>query len=99
MQFNTGALKSIITKETHLNLQEINVPLSLEELCETWEWPCESWTRVHLDFVGSIMDHMCLILVNVCTKWPEVYIMNSITSAKTIEELQFIFSTYSSHWQ
>ena len=40
------------------------------------------------------MGHMFLVLVDAHSKWIEVHIMQSITSAKTIEKLRIIFSTH-----
>ena len=59
-----------------------------------WEWPTQPWSRLHLDFAGSFMGHMFLILVDAHSKWIEAHIMQSITSAKTIEKLRIIFSTH-----
>ena len=59
-----------------------------------WEWPTQPWSRLHLDFAGPFMGHMFLILVDAHSKWIETHIMQSITSAKTIEKLRIIFSTH-----
>ncbi len=59
-----------------------------------WEWPSQPWSRVHLDFAGPFLDHMFLVLVDAHSKWLDVHLMSSITSAKTIEKLRLIFSTH-----
>ncbi|KAL3123975.1 hypothetical protein niasHT_003682 [Heterodera trifolii] len=53
--------------------------------------PLVPWTptdkvfqRVHIDFAGPCQDgHVYFILVDSYSKWPEVYLMNSMTAAAT----------------
>lgn len=60
----------------------------------SWEVPKQPWSRIHLDFAGPFMGAMFLVLVDACTKWLDVVIMSSITSAVTIDKLQNIFATH-----
>lgn len=57
-----------------------------------WEWPSAPWQRVHIDFAGPFMDSMFLIAVDAHSKWPEVVLMKSTTSEKTVTALRSIFS-------
>lgn len=59
-----------------------------------WEWPARPWSRVHLDFAGPFMDNMFLVIVDAHSKWLDVHIMKSITSAKTIERLHILFANH-----
>ena len=59
-----------------------------------WVWPKSPWQRVHLDFAGPFQGHMFLVAVDAHSKWPEVAIMKSTTSAKTIEVLRTMFSAH-----
>ena len=59
-----------------------------------WEWPSQPWSRIHLDFAGPLYGYHYLILVDAHSKWIDVHMMNSITSAKTIEKLRIIFATF-----
>ena len=59
-----------------------------------WEWPNEPWSRLHIDFAGPFMGHMYLVLVDSHSKWLDVQVMQSISSAKTIEKLRAIFATH-----
>ena len=59
-----------------------------------WEWPEQPWSRIHLDFAGPFMNHMFLVLVDAYSKWLDVQVMQSITTAKTIDKLNKIFSTH-----
>ena len=58
----------------------------------TWlPWPAEneSWSRVHIDFAGPFKNgQYALVMVDAYSKWPEVHLMSSITSAETIKRLQ-----------
>ena len=59
-----------------------------------WDWPEEPWQRVHIDFAGPLENHMFLVVVDAQSKWPEVAVMKSTSSERTIEELQSIFSRF-----
>ena len=59
-----------------------------------WVWPHCPWQRVHLDFAGPFQGAMFLVCVDAHSKWPEVHIMNSTTTSKTLEILRKIFSAY-----
>ena len=58
----------------------------------TWEWPSKPWQRIHVDFCGPVSGQMFLICVCAFSKWPEVVMMQSTTSERTIEALREIFS-------
>jgi len=49
--------------------------------------------RVHIDF-GEWNKTVFLVLVNAFSKWPEVRVVSSTTSQKTIEVLSDIFATH-----
>ncbi|XP_015231242.1 PREDICTED: uncharacterized protein LOC107085444 [Cyprinodon variegatus] len=59
-----------------------------------WEWPAEPWQRIHIDFAGPFEDRMLLVVVDAHSKWPDVAIMRSTTTRKTIERLEEMFSRY-----
>lgn len=59
-----------------------------------WEWPAETWQCIHVDFAGSFEDRMFLVVLDTHSKWPEVAIMKSTTTRKTIERLQEMFSQF-----
>ena len=59
-----------------------------------WVWPTRPWERVHLDFAGPFQGSMFLVAVDAHSKWPEVEIMPTTTSAKTIEVLRKMFAAY-----
>nr|XP_023662355.1 uncharacterized protein K02A2.6-like [Paramormyrops kingsleyae] len=61
-----------------------------------WEFPQEAWQRVHIDFAGPVEDRMFLVAVDAHSKWPEVAIMKSTTTEKTIEKLGEMFSHFGS---
>ena len=57
-----------------------------------WEWPSSPWERVHVDFAGPFMNRMFFIIVDAHSKWPEIVMMKSTTTAKTIEVMRKIFA-------
>ena len=59
-----------------------------------WEWPARPWSRIHIDFAGPFMDNMFLVIVDAHSKWLDVHLMKSITSAKTIEKLRILFANH-----
>ncbi|XP_063060460.1 uncharacterized protein K02A2.6-like [Engraulis encrasicolus] len=59
-----------------------------------WIWPSSPWERIYVDFAGPFQGHMYLVVVDAHSKWPEVHIMDSTTSSKTIQVLRGLFSRY-----
>ena len=57
-----------------------------------WNWPSEPSKQIHVDFTGPFMNKMFLIAIDAHSKWLEIKMMNSITSADLIIELKEIFS-------
>ena len=59
-----------------------------------WIWPTQPWKRVHIDFAEPFKSHMFLVVIDAHSKWPEVKMMQSTTSQRTIEVLRELFSSY-----
>lgn len=59
-----------------------------------WEAPQQPWKRLHIDFAGPFEGQMWLIVIDACSKWPEVIAMTSTTTEKTIAVLRSMFSRY-----
>ncbi|XP_054863260.1 uncharacterized protein K02A2.6 [Amphiprion ocellaris] len=59
-----------------------------------WEFPGETWKRLHIDFAGPFMGHMFMIVVDAYSKWLEVFKMAQITSSATITRLRRLFASY-----
>ena len=55
-----------------------------------WEWPAQPWSRLHIDFVGPLLGHMYLVLVDAHLKWLQMQLIHSITIIK----LQDIFAVH-----
>ena len=47
-----------------------------------------------IDFAGSSMNKMFLIVIDLHSKWSEVKIMNTIMASDTVIELKEIFATH-----
>jgi len=41
-----------------------------------WVWPTKPWVRVHIDFAGPNLDRMFFVVMDACSKWPEVVEMS-----------------------
>ena len=59
-----------------------------------WDWPDTPWQRIHVDFAGPFEGKMFLVAIDAHSKWPEVFIMKSTTTEKTIEKLGEVFSRF-----
>ena len=59
-----------------------------------WECPETPWSQLHLDFTGLFLGHMYLITIDTHSKWLDVQVMSSITTAKTIEKLRMLFANH-----
>lgn len=59
-----------------------------------WTWPGSPWQRIHVDFAGPFQGQMFLVVVDAHSKWPEVHLMSSTTTTKTIQVLRGLFSRY-----
>ena len=59
-----------------------------------WNWPTAPWERVHIDFAGPVSGKIPLVLTDAHSKWPEVAVMDSTTSTKTITVLREIFARF-----
>jgi len=59
-----------------------------------WEWPAHPWERLHIDYAGPVLGKMFLVVVDAHSKWLEVEIVPSATSANTIAKLRAMFDTH-----
>ena len=57
-----------------------------------WPFPERAWQTVHMDFLGPRKNRKCLIIVDLFSKWFEVYEMSSTTAERTINVLRFCFA-------
>ncbi|XP_055527285.1 uncharacterized protein K02A2.6-like [Wyeomyia smithii] len=59
-----------------------------------WEYPNGPWERVHIDYAGPVYGSMLLIIVDAHSKWFEVKVTHSTTTAATVRILDEVFSAY-----
>ena len=59
-----------------------------------WIWPTKPWQRIHIDFAGPFLDRHFLVVVDAHSKWPEVFEIQSTSTAKTIAVLRHLFAAY-----
>ena len=56
--------------------------------------PCKPWSRLHINFAGPHLGMMYLILVDLFSKWVDVYPVKTANSTATIEKLRASFATH-----
>ena len=59
-----------------------------------WSWPNKPWSRVHIDYAGPFMGKMFLLVIDAYTKWLDVHVTTTSSSAITIELLRKSFSNF-----
>ena len=59
-----------------------------------WLWPSTPRERIHVDYAGPVMGKMLLVVVDAHFKWPEICVMSSTTSSRTITPLRDIFARF-----
>ncbi|UYV72010.1 K02A2.6-like [Cordylochernes scorpioides] len=60
---------------------------------QPWIWAVRPWQRIHIDYANNDNINL-LIVVDSHSKLIEAFPMREITSAKTIEQLRRLFSSY-----
>ena len=50
-----------------------------------WEWTQRPWARLHVDYAGPFMGKMFLVTVDAHSKWLEEHVVETPTSAGTIQ--------------
>ena len=59
-----------------------------------WEVPSKPWERIHVDYAGPYLGKMFLVLVDVFSKWLDVFVVPSANSLNTIDRLRRSFATH-----
>ncbi|KAL5502460.1 hypothetical protein EMCRGX_G009238 [Ephydatia muelleri] len=59
-----------------------------------WDFLEGLWRRVHIDFAGPVEGKQLLIVVDAFSKWPEVAVMEDISTEKLLDELRAIFARW-----
>lgn len=61
---------------------------------QNWETTKYVFERVHADFLGPIQGKMLLVITDIYSKWPEVFIMNTTGAKETIEKFRECFARF-----
>nr|XP_034968432.1 uncharacterized protein LOC118083738 [Zootoca vivipara] len=59
-----------------------------------WEQARTPWSRLHIDFAGPHQGKVFLVVVDAYSKWLEVAVVPSMTSAAVIRVLRQLFATH-----
>lgn len=60
----------------------------------SWPVSTKPWSRIHIDYAGPFEGHNFLVIVDAFSKWPEICIQSSTTSAATIASLRELFARF-----
>ena len=69
-------------------------PNSPSEPLHPWVWPDAPWTHIHVDYAGLFLGKMFFVVVDAHSKWPEVVIVSTSSTQKTIDILRLLFLWY-----
>eukprot|EP00731_Ephydatia_muelleri_P006573 Em0003g821a len=58
-----------------------------------WEFPEGPWRRVHVDFAGPMEGKQFLIVVDAFSKWPEVAVIDDVSTEKLLVDLRSIIAS------
>lgn len=61
---------------------------------QPWPVPTKVWSRLHVDYAGPINGHWFLIIVDALSKWPEIFVTKSTTTARTTELISEAFARH-----
>ena len=59
-----------------------------------WTYPEQPWSRIHVDFAGSINGLSFLVVVDAHSKWPEIFPMQQTDTQSTITVHRRLFSQH-----
>ena len=59
-----------------------------------WEGTTKPWVQTDIDFAGSYLRKMFLVLIDGYSKWMDIYSMCDIKAVTLIDALHISFATY-----
>ena len=62
-------------------------------LLDPWEWPGKPWSYIYLNHAKPFQGKMFLVIVDSHSKWLNMHVTSSTSSAITSDELQTTFAT------
>lgn len=78
-----------MVKSCNICLENRNMPT---QVTHHWVKPDKAWSRLHIDYAGPFQGKTFLILIDAYSKWPEVRIVNDLSSCTLIRTLRDIFA-------
>ena len=60
---------------------------------QPWPEADKPWTRVHIDYAGPFEGRMFLLIIDAYSRWLDIFVTNTSTSAATIELLRRSFAS------
>ncbi|KHJ85630.1 hypothetical protein OESDEN_14640 [Oesophagostomum dentatum] len=66
--------------------------MPVKTVLNSWAVETKPWERIHIDYAGPLNGKMYLVVVDAYSKWPEVSVMLSSSTAATLKELRMFVS-------
>ena len=63
-------------------------------LLQLWAWLVKPWQRIYVDFARPFLGKMVFLVMDVHTKWPEVFEVFLTTSSAIMRVLHHLFASY-----
>ena len=67
-------------------------PLPAAASLHPWQWPTRPWSGLHIDYAGPLEGKMFLVVIDVHSKWIDVFPMSNATALATVQHLRQLFS-------
>ncbi|KAJ8917925.1 hypothetical protein NQ315_002620 [Exocentrus adspersus] len=71
-----------------------NRPLPPRTALTPWKAETGPWKRVHMDYLGPVNGRMFLLMIDAYCSWVEIYMVQGMTSAETLEKVKDACSRY-----
>ena len=88
-----GLDKEIESLASHCNVCKTVAASPHKAPRHPWQYPSAAWDRIHIDY-GQWGNKHFLVIVDAFSKWPEVKLVSSTTTQRTIDVLQEVFATH-----
>ncbi|CAK1603087.1 unnamed protein product [Parnassius mnemosyne] len=61
---------------------------------QSWPYHTQPWSRVHVDFLGSLFGRNYLVVIDASSKWFEVFEMHKTNATAIIKVLRATFARF-----
>ncbi|KHJ98584.1 integrase core domain protein [Oesophagostomum dentatum] len=68
--------------------------MPVKTVLNSWAVETKPWERIHIDYARPLNGKMYLVVVDAYSKWPEISVMSSSSTAATLRKLRMLFARY-----